>query len=107
MTKDKEKTSYLPTKSDQAQIRLTEGRKELKESLAYMNQIKVSVANFQNDTKSFFDEVKDVYDSKKEEIEKASTLPVIASIKAAWETFPSLFHREDPTNKRFGKVLTT
>ncbi|MBM3199794.1 hypothetical protein FJZ53_02565 [Candidatus Woesearchaeota archaeon] len=108
MTQDKEKTlSYLPVSATKAQTKLSEGRKELTEALEYMNQIKVSVAQWQNDTKDFFDEVKDVYETKKEDIEKKSHLPVIASIKAAWETLPSLFSREDPTKKRFGRVLST
>lgn len=106
MAKDKEKESYLPVKAQQAQTRLSEGRKELSEALAYMNEIKMSVASWQADTKDFFDEVKDTYETKKEEIEKTS-LPVISAIKAAWETLPSLFRKEDPKNKRFGRVLNS
>jgi len=106
MAKDKETNSYLPVKAQQAQTRLSEGRKELNEALAYMNEIKMSVATWQSDTKDFFDEVKTTYETKKEEIEKTS-LPVISTLKAAWETLPSLFHKQDPKNKRFGRVLNS
>ncbi len=106
MTTKPEK-SYLPVAAQKAQAKLSEGRKELSEALEYMNSIKTDIAQWQNDTKDFFDEVKDVYESKKEEVEKTSHLPMIAPIKAMWETLPSLFKREDPTKKRFGRMLNS
>ena len=106
MAKDKEKDRYLPVKAQQAQAKLSEGRKELSEALAYMNEIKMSVSEWQADTKDFFDEVKDTYEMKKEELEKTS-LPVISTLKAMWETLPALFRKEDPKNKRFGRVLNS
>lgn len=106
MAKKQEK-NYLPATVQRAQEVISEGRKELNEATNYMDQIKTKVANWQAGTKDFFGEVTDTYEAKKEEIERTSSLPIIASVKAMWETLPSLIRREDPKKKRFGRVLNS
>lgn len=88
-----------------AKKKLSEGRKELGEAIGYMNQIKTDVAEWQQDTKAFLEEVVDAYKNKAEELEHQGSNTAVSRVRAIWETLPALFRKEDPTKKRFGRVL--
>jgi len=93
------------TESDKAKEKLTEGREELHDALAYMDKIKVQMADWHGNTTEFFEEVTSEYSRKAEELSNAGELVPVSKAKALFNMLPSLIKREDPTKKRFGRML--
>jgi len=104
-----DKTEYALEIVTEAKGTLSEGREELREALKYMNEVKKKASTWHNDTQSFLQDVTQEYQAKAEELEATSSKPkVLSKIRAAINTLPALINREeDPTKRRFGKVLNT
>ncbi len=100
--------SALITTETRVKDTLSEGRQELEEALEYMNKVKTKVATWHGNTKEFFEEVTNEYEIKARKMEKNNgDLKTYDKFKAFFSTLPGLAKRQDPTRKRFGKMLDT
>ena len=85
---------------------LSEGRRELDESLQYMDKIKTKLNSLQINTKDIFEKFTQVYESKAREIEEDSTeLTQYDKVKAFFSTLPGFAKRDDPPETMFGNML--
>lgn len=85
---------------------LSEGRRELDESLQYMDKIKTKLNSLQINTKDIFEKFTQVYESKAREIEEDSTeLTQYDKVKAFFSTLPGFAKRDDTPETMFGNML--